>query len=206
MHNKIQTTGTQGTQQQNKDVWTFTFDSQTFEYYGKEAAISARQRKINSYVDAYVQRGQAAGVPDERLRKDGLALAQKLAGTVTKKYSTGGLVDYTGLAMVHGSSSKPEAFLNAEQTAQIREALAASSKGGVLSSILNTLQNLQHSISSITHFVTDSSKTITISPNAINISVGQLANSYDVDDLSNDIMNRIASIAAKASGRGVNRR
>ena len=25
-------------------------------------------------------------------------------------------MDYTGLAMVHGSSSKPEAFLNAEQT------------------------------------------------------------------------------------------
>ena len=34
-----------------------------------------------------------------------------------KKYSTGGLVDYTGLAMVHGSTSKPEAFLNASQTA-----------------------------------------------------------------------------------------
>ena len=32
------------------------------------------------------------------------------------QYSEGGMVDYTGLAMVHGSSSKPEAFLNAEQT------------------------------------------------------------------------------------------
>ena len=129
-------------------------------------------------------------------------------GTVRKigSYSTGGLVDYTGLAMVHGSSSKPEAFLNAEQTAQIRDALAASSKSGVLSGILDTLRNLQHSISSITQFVTDSSRTITISPNAINISVGQLADSYDVEDLSNDIMNRIASIASKASGRGVNRR
>ena len=34
-----------------------------------------------------------------------------------KSYSKGGLVDYTGLAMVHGSSSQPEAFLNANQTA-----------------------------------------------------------------------------------------
>lgn len=34
-----------------------------------------------------------------------------------KSYSTGGIVDYTGLAMVHGSSSRPEAFLNASQTA-----------------------------------------------------------------------------------------
>lgn len=31
-------------------------------------------------------------------------------------YKKGGLVDYTGLAMVHGSNSKPEAFLNSSQT------------------------------------------------------------------------------------------
>jgi hypothetical protein len=35
----------------------------------------------------------------------------------TTEYKQGGLVDYTGLAMVHGSSTTPEAFLNAEQTA-----------------------------------------------------------------------------------------
>jgi hypothetical protein len=40
-----------------------------------------------------------------------------------KFYQTGGLVDYTGIAMVHGSKTKPEAFLNADQTAQIKEAL-----------------------------------------------------------------------------------
>ena len=34
-------------------------------------------------------------------------------------YSQGGLVDYTGPAIVHGTPSKPEAFLNASQTAQI---------------------------------------------------------------------------------------
>lgn len=33
-----------------------------------------------------------------------------------KQYKEGGLVDYTGLALVHGSKSKPEAFLNPEQT------------------------------------------------------------------------------------------
>jgi hypothetical protein len=32
-------------------------------------------------------------------------------------YSEGGLVDYTGVAVVHGSKTKPESFLNAEQTA-----------------------------------------------------------------------------------------
>ena len=34
----------------------------------------------------------------------------------TKAYSKGGIVDYTGLAMVHGTPSQPEAFLNHSQT------------------------------------------------------------------------------------------
>lgn len=33
-----------------------------------------------------------------------------------KSYSTGGLVNYTGIANVHGSESRPEAVLNAEDT------------------------------------------------------------------------------------------
>ena len=37
-------------------------------------------------------------------------------------YKTGGYVDYTGVANVHGSKTKPEAFLNAKQT-QLFEAL-----------------------------------------------------------------------------------
>ena len=48
-------------------------------------------------------------------------------------YSKGGIVDYTGLAMVHGSSSKPEAFLNASQTemfAALTNALAKISISG----------------------------------------------------------------------------
>lgn len=36
-------------------------------------------------------------------------------------YSTGGYVDYTGLAMVHGSQTKPEAFLNTSQTAMFAD-------------------------------------------------------------------------------------
>jgi hypothetical protein len=38
-----------------------------------------------------------------------------------KGYSKGGLVDYTGTAVVHGSHSRPEAFLNADQTAMFAQ-------------------------------------------------------------------------------------
>lgn len=38
-------------------------------------------------------------------------------------YASGGYVDYTGLAMVHGSPSKPEAFLSAKDTEMMRSTL-----------------------------------------------------------------------------------
>lgn len=39
-------------------------------------------------------------------------------------YSKGGIVDYTGLAMVHGTPNTPEAFLNASQTAMFADLAA----------------------------------------------------------------------------------
>ena len=47
---------------------------------------------------------------------------------------------------------------------------------------------------------------INISKGAIQITVGNLNDKYDIEDVSNDIMNRIVSIASKATNRGVNRR
>lgn len=47
-------------------------------------------------------------------------------------YSKGGYVDYTGIAAVHGKSNKPEAFLNAKQTAlfeALRNALVKTQMG-----------------------------------------------------------------------------
>ena len=49
-------------------------------------------------------------------------------GKYLKAYSQGGLVDYTGLAMVHGTPDAPESFLNAQDTvllSQLRDALRA---------------------------------------------------------------------------------
>ena len=48
-----------------------------------------------------------------------------------KAYKTGGLVDYTGLAWVDGQKSKPESFLNAEDTANLME-------------LISTLNELKH--------------------------------------------------------------
>lgn len=126
----------------------------------------------------------------------------------TKYYMHGGLVDYTGLAMVHGSKTKPESFLNAEQTAQIREGLETTSgKSFALEGIKDTLLKLNSSIQSLTNITNKTeSNTYTIAPGAVVIQVEQLNDAYDVDTLSADIMNRMYAIGNKSTNRGVSRR
>lgn len=126
----------------------------------------------------------------------------------TKWYMHGGLVDYTGLAMVHGSKTKPESFLNAEQTAQIREGLETTSgKSSALEGIKDTLLKLNSSIQSLTNITNKTeSNTYTIAPGAVVIQVEQLNDAYDVDTLSADIMNRMYAIGNKSTNRGVSRR
>jgi hypothetical protein len=79
------------------------------------------------------------------------ALVKKIPGGKysTKQYLHGGLVDYTGMAVVHGSPSKPEAFLNAKQTAMISDAIRNSGDGGALDGIKATLAALNSTIKSI---------------------------------------------------------
>lgn len=126
----------------------------------------------------------------------------------TKRYLEGGLVDYTGLAFVDGSKSKPEGFLNAEQTAQIREGLETTSgKSSVLEGVKDTLLKLNSSIQSLTNITNKTeSNTYTIAPGAVVIQVEQLNDAYDVDTLSADIMNRMYAIGNKSTNRGVSRR
>lgn len=120
-----------------------------------------------------------------------------------KAYSTGGLVDYTGTAAVHGTVSRPEAFLNAEQTARIQEALAVSGRNGIMSVLQNSIDALNLTLK---HTPETTASSWTVSPGAVVINVDSLNDSYDVEQLSNDVMNRMVQIASKATNRGVNRR
>lgn len=159
-------------------------------------------------VGAYRQIGINTNSYDESVVRNAIKAAAKrkgvkLTGSKLVGFSSGGLVDYTGLAMVHGSSSKPEAFLNAEQTAQIKEALTEQGRGSVLRNVWATLQDIGHSVSSL---VSNVSSAISIAPGAIVINVEELNDAYDVNDVSNDIMARITNIANKATNTSVSRR
>jgi len=80
-------------------------------------------------------------------------------------YSEGGLVKTTGLAMVHGTTTKPEAFLSAADTKNFQILMellnkAIGYKGGTQSDIPNALQ---------------------IGECQIIVEVGSIADDYDVD-------------------------
>lgn len=59
-------------------------------------------------------------------------------GHQLKKYATGGIVDYTGPAWVDGTSSKPEAFLNAYQTQQVGALAEALDSKSINSANMNS--------------------------------------------------------------------
>lgn len=121
-------------------------------------------------------------------------------------FSEGGIVDYTGPAIVHGTPSKPEAFLNAKQTAMISEAIKTTGDGGALDGIKATLAALNSTIKGIVNNNTNTTSSFTVAPGAVTIQVAELSDSYDVEELSKDVMNRIVAIASKSTNRGVNRR
>lgn len=105
-----------------------------------------------------------------------------------KSYKTGGLVDYTGPAWVDGTSSKPEAFLNSDDTKRIGEAAKLLSNLPILNSTSSTSTPLSTNIG-------DTSI-------EIHINVDSISSDYDVDRLAERIKSDIVD-ASKPVGTPV---
>ena len=96
------------------------------------------------------------------------------------KYAEGGMVDYTGPAWVDGTKSKPEAFLSANDTqliASLRDVLNANPKFGSMAA--TTIQKTGD-----TYY-------------EIHINVDELGDGYSVDDLMNELEERIVQVTDK---------
>lgn len=194
--------------------WTFTFNGKKHYHLASkakaESEIASLSKALNDKALSLYRQGIIKKEEYDYRLKANAGLTQSAiksirSGKHSKGYIEGGLVDYTGPAIVHGTPARPEAFLNAEQTKQIREGLELGSDRGILSNLRSTISELNHAINSIVNNNVSTNE-INISNGAIQISVGKLNDKYDIEDVSNDIMNRIVSIASKASNRGVNRR
>lgn len=106
-----------------------------------------------------------------------------------KPYATGGIVDYTGLAMVHGSSNKPEAFLNANQTAMFT----------------NLAKNLEHYYSNSRVGGNELSKQEAVNIDAINVNVNGVLNADNVQQTANDLATAIKD-SLRRTGLSLNTR
>lgn len=102
-------------------------------------------------------------------------------------FSHGGLVDFTGPAMVHGSTSKPEAFLSAEDTknfAMLKDALNRSIKMSNISQM-----NPNSKAGDCTIYIT----------------VDQISNDYDVDRAIEQVQKKILSSSSYRNINLINR-
>ena len=113
-------------------------------------------------------------------------MADDNATNKAKKYATGGLVDYTGPAWVDGTPGKPEAFLNANQTAMIAAFTANLAKmvsGKFPSSNIEAGSNCE-----------------------INIDIGSIGADYDIDQAINKVKQEIVNSAQFRNVTLLNRR
>lgn len=113
-------------------------------------------------------------------------MADDNATNKAKKYASGGLVDYTGPAWVDGTPGKPEAFLNANQTAMIASFTANLAKmisGKFPSSNVEAGSNCE-----------------------INIDIGSIGADYDIDQAINKVKQEIINSAQFRNITLLNRR
>lgn len=128
----------------------------------------------------------------------------------THRYAQGGMVDYTGPAWVDGSKSKPEAFLDPEDTQNIAELTAvlssrksssvpfaremisaASSFGNILYPALNSIP----ASSNISNISTTNNSTATSTNVEVHINVDSISSDYDVEQMLNVMERRIYEVA-----------
>ena len=119
-----------------------------------------------------------------------------------KGYSSGGLVDYTGLAMVHGSKSKPESFIDAEDTKILRETIF-SKNNNFLKELQNLLTNYRESMKNINN---ENNSNINIENVNISVRTDAISNGYDARRAGQEIFDEMVRISRKIGNVKLSRR
>lgn len=130
---------------------------------------------------------------------------KKYLNATVFSYSHGGLADYTGLAMVHGSKSRPEAFLNAEQTAMWKNDILGK-HNSLTSLLLDFTSALGDLADSNTYNTINRGEAINIDKAEVIMNVGSIANDYDARRAGESALEEMLNIARKTGTRGVSRR
>ncbi len=116
------------------------------------------------------------------------ALNKKNKIIAKKKYASGGYVDYTGLAWVDGTPSKPETFLSAADT-------------NLLSNFLKAAHSLTFGLSSSSvRSNVSGTPTVNVDTVEINITQAELKDDADLNKLSQDLSQKFLMDIARQSG------
>ena len=168
-------------------------------------------KKITGYVVSGVMNGELitekyADVPSsDAARKK---FKQKYPfGNITNiyAYKKGGLANYTGLAMVHGTPQDPEAFLNAEETHMWRDKILSGNSGSLTSMLIDFQDMVSGMVSS------DNYSEIGVSGSGVNIENAvvnmnaTISNDYDARRAADTVMDEMIRIARKTTAQQARR-
>lgn len=127
---------------------------------------------------------------------------RKAALNSIRVFKQGGLANYTGLAMLHGSKSRPEAVFTAEQTAILRDDILSDSPN----SLLSLLQDFRNSIAGVSSTAALSAASSIVIENAsVNMNIDSIANDYDAQRAGEQALNRMLEIARKTNVQSLRR-
>jgi len=122
------------------------------------------------------------------------------------KYKRGGQVDYTGLAQVDGTPSRPEAFFNAEQTKILKNGLLGNSSR-ILASTLEEFNSIVEGMANgATYNTIDRGSSLVIENASVNMNVQSIANDYDARRAGEQALEQMMKIARKSGTKSVSRR
>ena len=177
-----------------------------------------RYRAIISYIGASGSKESVSGTAISTNEQEAKNMAREAARTKLpaiaqnqqisyEQFAQGGLVNYTGLAQLDGTKSKPEAVLNASQTKVLRDNIL-SNKPNSLVSLLKSYNDAYKGLSSNAYdsINTNNSNSTQIGKAEVNLNIDKLANDYDAKRAANTVMDEMLRIASKTGAtNGVRR-
>lgn len=168
------------------------------EYDTADAAKSARTNYINT-LQSQLSSTQIPESVKSEIRKILNSNAVKYIESIA--YKNGGMNYTTGPAILHGTKSKPEAVINAEQTKILRENILGHSPNSLVN-LLKDYNAAYKGLSSNTYdSISNNSYGGVIEHAEVNVHVDKLANGYDAAQAGDDIMREMLNIARKTGAQ-----
>ena len=167
---------------------------------------AGKNKKLGTMVQIRYN-GKDYYVPQSKLKKSSYqkAMLNPKGAFTGIQFAKGGLVDFTGPAWVDGTPTKPEAFLNAEQTASLKKGLFNSEL--VTASIDNLRAGWDEFREQVVNNISNNSnETVVIEKAEVNMNVSQINDDYGAHRAGQEVMAEMLKIANKSGTRAITRR